>query len=59
MAELISVGRLVVAERMSGEGAVSGLAKRLGINQVRTASRERLERALTVARQESEETGVP
>ena len=54
IAELISVARLVVAEEATGEGAVAAMAKRLGINQVRAASRGRLESALTAAGRENE-----
>ena len=54
IAELISVARLVVAEEATGEGAVDAMAKRLGINQVRAASRGRLESALTAAGRENE-----
>jgi len=44
--ELVALAQLVVAEGKSGDGAVSAMARRLGILQVRTASRKRLEKAL-------------
>jgi very-short-patch-repair endonuclease len=46
MAELVSLARLVIGEGLAGEGAVAAMAKRLGMHHVRTASRQRLEKAL-------------
>lgn len=50
-AELVSLAKLVVAEGMIGDGAVVAMAKRLGMHQVRAASRQRFEKALEEAYQ--------
>jgi len=46
LAELVSLARLVIAEGLAGDDAVAAMAKRLGMHHVRTASRQRLEKAL-------------
>jgi very-short-patch-repair endonuclease len=46
MAELVSLARLVIAEGLAGDHAVAAMAKRLGMHHVRTASRQRLEKAI-------------
>lgn len=51
MAELVSLAGAVVADGKSGDGAVVGMAKRLGMHHVRTTSRGRLEKALEIALQ--------
>ena len=53
MAELVSLAASVVAEGKAGDGAVAALAKRLGMQQVRLASRGRLENALAALQEGS------
>jgi very-short-patch-repair endonuclease len=53
MAELVSLAKLVITDGKAGYGAVVAMAKRLGMHQVRAASRGRLEKALELAQPES------
>ncbi|WP_371766587.1 DUF3320 domain-containing protein [Massilia sp.] len=53
MAELVSLAQLVITDGNAGYGAVVTMAKRLGMHQVRAASRGRLEKALELAQPKS------
>lgn len=57
MAELVSLAKFVVAEGKGGDEAVVAMAKRLGMHQVRAASRGRFESALEAAQHESQRLG--